>query len=226
MKYIKKNQPPQELTDWKKSENEDWKPTYKELRGDIKTSVHQSLLKEQGFICCYCGQTIHKEDSHIEHLKPQHQYPDLALDYNNMIASCQGEREEPPPVPVHCGHKKHQWYDDNLMVSPLDVNCADFFHYTIDGQMLPSNDPDKNKAAQTTIEKIGLNIDKLKRMRKKEIERILEEIERILGVLDALSSEDIKMLIDGFEKPDTEGKYSQFSFVLVYILKQYLPTEL
>lgn len=207
MKHIKKNHPPQEFTDWKTLKNEDWEPTYKNLRSDLKISVHHSLLKEQGFICCYCGKTIDKKDSHIEHLKPQHKYPQLALDYNNLIASCQGETEEPPPIPVHCGHKKGQWYDERLMVSPLDVNCAEFFRYTIDGQILPSQE-----AAQTTIEKLGLNIDKLKRIRKKAIEAILDD-------LDTLSNEDIKQLIDGYEQLDPEGKYLEFSFVLVYILK-------
>ncbi|MBR8828894.1 MAG: TIGR02646 family protein [Gomphosphaeria aponina SAG 52.96 = DSM 107014] len=207
MKYIKKEQPPQTFTHWKAQENEDWKPHWDNFRGKEKFAVHNTLLKEQGYICCYCGRRISSKTSHIEHLKPRTNYPNLALEYGNLLASCQGESEEPPPIPVHCGHKKKDWYDKQLMVSPLDNNCADFFRFTEAGEILPKNDPDK-QAAITTIERLGLNIDKLKKMRKKAIEAILDVIEK----------EEIEALIKGFETPDLEGKYEEFSGALIYIL--------
>ena len=49
MRYIKKGQEPQSFTDWKSQENDDWKPTYSDLRGQIKSEVHAALLKEQGY---------------------------------------------------------------------------------------------------------------------------------------------------------------------------------
>jgi uncharacterized protein (TIGR02646 family) len=125
-----------------------------------KTSVHDSLLEEQGFICCYCGQKINIDVSHIEHLKPRNKYPDLTLDYKNLIASCQGESETPPPIPVHCGHKKAEWYEESLMVSPLEKNCADFFRYTDDGQILATNDPNKQQASKETIKRLALDINR------------------------------------------------------------------
>lgn len=87
-------------------ENEDWKPSWDGLRAPEKSELHEALLREQDFICCYCGMRINRETSHIEHLKPRTTYPELALEYSNLLASCQGESEEPPPEPVHCGHKK------------------------------------------------------------------------------------------------------------------------
>ncbi len=48
------------------------------------------------------------------------------------------------------------------MVSPLEENCADFFRYTEDGQILATEELDKQNAAETTIDRLGLNIDKLK----------------------------------------------------------------
>ena len=100
MKHIQKSKPPDDFTNWKNLANENWQPSWKNFQKPQKTSVHKSLLKEQGFICCYCGRRIILLDSHIEHFKPRNKYLDLQLDYANLIASCQGESEEPPPIPI------------------------------------------------------------------------------------------------------------------------------
>ena len=215
MKYIKKNQPPQNFIKWKNQANEDWQPAWNNFQKPEKTSVHDSLLKEQGFICCYCGKRINLTDSHIEHLKPRNQYLNLALDYNNFLASCEIDKEEPPPIPVHCGHKKAGWYQANLMVSPLNSNCADFFRYPDDGQILPTTDLNKKAAAKETINKLALDIDKLRKMRKAAIEGILD-------VINTLNNNDIQMLINSFGQPNTNGEYEEFCSSIIYVLRKYL----
>ena len=215
MKYIKKNQPPQDFIKWKKLATENWQPSWSNFQQPEKTSVHNSLLKEQGYICCYCGKRIDRVDSHIEHLKPRNQYADLTLDYTNLIASCQGESENTPLIPVHCGHKKGEWYEETLMISPLDKNCADFFRYTDDGQILPTKDLTKQAAANETINRLALNINKLKKMREQALEGILDDI-------DPLNNNDIKKLINGFSKPNKNGEYEEFCSAIIYALKQYL----
>lgn len=217
MQYIRKNYPPKEFTEWKASENDNWKPNWDNFRDPVKTPVHRSLLEEQGFICCYCGKLIEKSNSHIEHLKPRSQYPDLALDYQNFLASCQGERQENeyPIVSVHCGHQRKNWYDEQLLVSPLNPDCASFFNYTLDGQILPSQNPDKESAAKETIEKLELNIPQLRRLR----QRILREILLDIG---SLTVEQIQQLIQGYGTLNAQGKYSECCFVIIYILRQEL----
>ncbi len=113
------------------------------------------------------------DTSHIEHLKPRKHYPELALEYRNLLASCQAERDKNPPPPIRCGHKKGDWYDECLMVSPLHGNCQDFFTYSGSGEILPTDEPDKQATAETTIEILGLNIDKLIAMRREAIEGVL-----------------------------------------------------
>ncbi len=215
MKHINKNQPPQDFIKWKNQVNEDWQPTWNIFQNPQKCSVHKSLLKEQGFICCYCGRRINLTDSHIEHLKPRNQYPNLALDYDNFLASCEIDKEEPPPIPVHCGHKKAGWYEETLMVSPLDSNCADFFRYTDDGQILPTTDLTKQAAAKETITRLALDINKLKKMRQKALEGILDGI-------DPLNNNDIKTLIQGFQQTNQQGEYEEFCSAIAYVLRQYL----
>jgi uncharacterized protein (TIGR02646 family) len=215
MKYIRKSNEPEEFTNWKNLENDDWKPSWDDnFQVPEKPIVHEALLKEQGYICCYCGMRIDRKSSHIEHLKPRTAYPNLALDYTNLIASCQGESEQPPPQPVHCGHKKRYWYDKNLMVSPLDASCETFFRYSGFGEILPTNESDKKAAAETTIEKLGLDIPKLTRMRRTAIDEILEATQ-------VLTNEEIKQFAEVLERPNANGEYEPFYFVITYILNQY-----
>jgi len=168
------------------------------------------LLQEQGFICSYCGRRITKDISHIEHLKPRYPYTELTLEYTNMLASCQRERERKEPL--HCGSKKDHWYNEDLMVSPINVNCAEFFRYTDDGQILATNNSEKQLAAQTTIDKLALNIDKLKDLRAKALEPILE-------IINAITEGERQDLILGFSETDSKGYYEEFCAAIIYLLK-------
>lgn len=214
MKYIKKGNEPEELAKFKAFANKNWQPKFKEFRGEDKRNFKQKLIEEQGHICCYCGMRISDKNSHIEHLKPQSNYPEEELNYYNLLASCQLKRE--PKEPQHCGVKKDNWYDDNLMVSPLYPNCADFFRYTGGGEILPTDEEDKTNAAATTIEKSGLNINKLQAMRK-------EAIDAILTVLEQSSEWEIEKLANGYEKLDDSGQYEPFCQAIVYVLRKYYP---
>ena len=67
-----------------------------------KKKIKESLLKEQGIICCYCGSRIiaHSNSSHIEHLVPKSKKDNAdnyikinkekVYDYDNLFASCYG----------------------------------------------------------------------------------------------------------------------------------------
>lgn len=213
MKFIKKSGEPVSFKQWKSQGNEDWEPTWDDLRSPEKPQLHESLLQEQGYICCYCQRRISLEDSHIEHLKPRTHYPELAIEYRNLLASCQGEREEPPPQPIHCGHYKKDWYDPNLLVSPLDENCEQYFTYTELGEIRPTSDQKLQEAAETTIEKLGLNIDKLRAMRRSAIAAITEG-------WDELKASEKQQLISGLIELNDRGEYTEFCMILVYILRQ------
>ncbi|MEH1907927.1 retron system putative HNH endonuclease [Nostoc sp.] len=215
MKHIKKSQEPEKFTKWKALENDDWKPSWDDnFQTPEKPVVHDALLKEQGYICCYCGMRITRKTSHIEHLKPRSTYPNLALEYTNLIASCQGESEEPPTVPVHCGHKKKYWYDENLMISPLEINCADFFKYPASGEIQPTDNPGKKAVAETTIKKLALDIDKLQNMRRVAIDAALLAIEGLTEI-------EIQLLAEGYQQLDANGQYTPFCAAITYLLKNY-----
>ena len=218
MRYIKKQEAPQEFLDWKeKHPLSDYDKLGKKSSNKIKKIVHQSLLKEQGYICCYCQRSINQDDSHIEHFKPKDEnyYPELALDYNNLLTSCQKLpiKEEPK----HCGHLKDNWYDENLMISPLQEDCNEYFIYTAFGDILPSEDDEKKESAKITIEKLGLNIPKLKSERRGAIEGLQELLQQVGN-----SKETLEILIKNYDQVNEEGYLNEFCEILIYFLKQYI----
>jgi len=215
MLYIKKGEEPESFKTWKALAKTTPNWGYSYLQNPEKRELHEALIREQGYICCYCGMRITRESSHIEHLKPQSTPdPDLSVEYTNLLASCQRERE--PRKPIHCGVAKDNWYDENLMVSPLNSDCTDFFIYTEDGQIIAGDIPDKKDAATETIKRLRLDISKLNNMREEVIKNLLADID-----IDKLTDEERQKLVQGFEQADAKGQYQEFCGAIAYILKQY-----
>ncbi|MBK7994613.1 MAG: hypothetical protein IPK14_14885 [Blastocatellia bacterium] len=62
--------------------------SYDNMERSVKNVVHNSLIKEQGSICCYTGIRISVDSSHIEHLKPQTIcVGNEDVEYNNLLAA-------------------------------------------------------------------------------------------------------------------------------------------
>jgi uncharacterized protein (TIGR02646 family) len=214
VKHISKTNEPEVLANFKAQTNDDWQPSYELLRGKDKQQFHHHLINEQGHICCYCGEKIVQSDSHIEHFRPQKDYPHLELDYFNLIVSCQQKIQ--PKEPRHCGMGKGDWFDNELLVSPLISDCEGFFEYTVDGQILPTRNPEKAAAATETIDKLSLNINKLKATRAGAIDSIYNDPDLQLP----LSDDEIDKLIHYYSCTDEEGKYQPYCQSIVYVLKQ------
>ena len=171
MKHIVKGEEPQDLKDWKSSANENWQPTWDGLPGPVKRNLHSALMAEQGFICCYYGKRVSDADSHIEHLKPQVPFEADALVYANLLCSCQRQTERREPL--HCGKLKDNWHDEHMLVSPLAADCETRFRFAGDGAIYPRQDGDP--AVRQTIERLGLDIPKLRAMRSKAIEGVTKD---------------------------------------------------
>lgn len=248
MRYIKKqdHEPDcltkfkQKFLEWKRKDDPLWefsKLDWDDFTNPHKAQLHDVLLKEQGYICCYCGRRISSShNSHIEHLKPKSKsgspsYAHLVVTYSNLLASCNGYTEEqeleyeeklkqkrdtPRPAQEFCGHKKGEWYDDNLTVSPLIENCAEYFTYTAAGEIRSANiDPIMETAAAQTIIQLGLNNEKLIGAREKVIKDTLKLIRT-----KQFSSQQLQKLIQGYDKLDNRGEYVRFCAAVLYYLKQ------
>jgi len=204
MKHIVKNQNTPGFDKWKASANENWQPTYESLRDPEKKEVKDSLMKEQGKICCYCERRLTDEDSHIEHFKPQSEEDVDPLDYINILCSCQNQLKK--GVPKRCGHSKDNWFDEDLLISPLYPDCEGRFAYTGDGKIHTANEFDT--AATITIEKLKLDIELLNDSRKKAIEPFLD---------GNLSEQEFSRFVSGYLRKNADGMFEEFWTTIDYI---------
>lgn len=209
MKHIVKGLEPQELIDFKASANDNWQPCYDNLSQLAKPAIVNALMKEQGYICCYCEQRLEENDSHIEHFRPQSDSSCDPLDFNNMLRSCQ--KETPKGNPLHCGKLKDDWFDEESLMSPLDPSCEEHFSFNTDGKITPTIKTDT--AAKKTIEKLGLDIPKLNDMRQGALEPFLDS---------ELTDDDLKRFVSGYLQVDDDGKYGEFWSMIKYLFKDYL----
>ncbi len=215
MKHIVKEHDPVELVEFKVAENDEWTPEYEALPGDRKRAIHDTLLVEQGHICCYCNRRIRRDSSHIEHWHPQTLPPEqLALEYGNMLASCQ--RELDPGEPLRCGMKKGDWFDPPRMVSPLDCDCEARFRFTADGTIRPASDDDI--AAGETILRLGLDLPNLNASRREAIGAILDD-------LDVLSTEELRTLAQRILVRDEYSLFSEYCIAVAQVLEGLIPTD-
>lgn len=212
MKQVFKESEPASFTQWKASSNEEWTPTYPTLQNPEKRDLHNSLLLEQGFLCCYCGRDIEPASSHIEHFRPQEDFDELALEYRNLHASC--IRETKPGSPLHCGHAKANWFDETQHISPMEEGCELRFRYLQTGQIQATNSADS--AAVKMIEVLALDIAYLSNRRQDVIERVFDPT-----FVSAASKEDFRVLIAALRSTPL-GEQQAFDHVVARFAEQLL----
>ena len=212
MKHIEKGPEPKSLKAYSKKVSASTK--WKSFNRSVKNDTYDAILHEQGYICCYCGIRISRKKCHIEHYRPKSKYTHLTFDYSNLISSCQGEDEQRPTKPVHCGHKKGGWFDEELMISPLDPNCSSYFRYTGAGEILPTQDPQHQEAAETTIKMLALDINKLNKMRRKVVDGVIQATQ-------GLSEKEIKQLAEAYLERDETGSYVPFWATIDYVMRKF-----
>lgn len=176
MVYIQKSkQEPEILADFKAQETEDWKPYFGNLSDDrannklYRTDFVNFLKKEQGNLCCYCGDdfaaltiegTLHsneiiKYEVLIEHFLPQSRFKHFELDYYNLFASCKicktdAKKEHKE---IHCGDAKDKHLIPNYL---LDPDCENYFEYKHSGEILPKD------CSFSSFKECSENLNKLK----------------------------------------------------------------
>lgn len=202
MRYIQKGPEPGEFANWKAQANEYWKPAYTNLSGKVKSAVYDSLLVEQGHICCYCERELKGGDYHIEHLNPQFLNAGDELNYSNFLCSCL--RSTTKGAPLHCGKLK-DWR--SIPVHPFQADCQSKFEYTAYGEI---NGVDA--FSDKTIEVLGLNIGKLIDMRKNAL---------VAFLTDDIDNDEFSLFVKEYLTP-TDGRRNAFSSMIEFLFKDIL----
>lgn len=213
MKHVRKGTSPTAFEDWKALANPDWTPSYENLQNPEKAALHEALLKEQGWVCCYCGRSISNQDSHIEHFRPQESFDHLALAFENLHASC--IRETEPRTPVHCGHAKGNVFDDALHMAPADPNCEVRFLYTYEGKILVEGAADRQ--AEHMVWLLQLDISFLNNRREESLKKVFDPT-----FLASATDSELKKLRDAFRAPQENGQATSFGHVVARFAEQRL----
>jgi len=206
MKYIKKSAEPEILSNFKINFKKDFglDAVYEELPTEIKNKLKIELSKEQYFICCYCMGRINQNNSHFEHIKPQKDFSDNTLDYDNLLISCNSMANNSE----NCGHKKGDWYDENAFITPLNPDCENIFTYSVNGEM-----DAVNKNGKTTIKKLNLNSLLLIRARKAAV--------LLSGLFDDDFSARKQEIADSYAIPNSNNELPQFCIAVMYCVNNY-----
>lgn len=232
MKYISKGIEHSRVTQWKMAAQP---PTWEKLnrKSKIKKLVRESLLEEQGYICCYCQRRIHESETingqqvitaEIEHIISRHEcdqsnQPLLKIEHSNLIASCDGNKRKRnqylDPSERHCNNYKG---NEQLPISPLSPTCESNFDYDFSGNIHASG---VNQLAQQTIS--TLNLDKLYKERLSKIKGIFYEIDGITPI--DFQNNEKNLLLNFYQSKsnidnDAKMKYPEFSAVIVNLLNQ------
>lgn len=216
MKHITKQQPPEELIAWThaRAVDDDGRPMawgYDDMPGPVRQSVKNSLLREQGGLCCYTGRRITNDSSHIEHLKPQEicqNHEDT--DYNNLLAAYPAWNS--PHECPYGAHAKRNWYDQYLFISPIRDDCEVRFRYRFNGKISPARPEDQ--AACETVIRLNLDHKELKQMREAAIHTTLFE--------QRLGKNQVKRLMEAMDGRDGDGNFRQFCFAIKQACSEYL----
>jgi uncharacterized protein (TIGR02646 family) len=229
MKHIVKGDEPPELNEWKSRvhdpENVGWRPTWENFQDPQKAIVHNALMTDQGYICCYCMSTIKKKSSHIEHVNPRsNTSEDEKLSYGNMLASCDGEHRPTNGISgndvallqQHCGHYRKSWHDPSLYVSPLSQECENRFRYYDDGAIRPV---DGDSGAEETIKRMSLDCSLLEKNRKAAIVDATRD-------LATLTDAQIVERYREFSKRDSNGKFKKYCIAVQQVLSRLVSLEL
>jgi uncharacterized protein (TIGR02646 family) len=138
-----------------------------------KDDLRASLLKEQGYICCYCMRRIAEPTAQkmvIEHFKPQSLYPELQFDYNNLLASCQGN-EGASEAYQHCDERKKS---REIALNPLNQTMMERIKFTGNGEIYTTDEILDNDINHV----LNLNLQQLKNERKAIILGLEQKIKR------------------------------------------------
>lgn len=158
---INKNIPPNKYTTYAKAKH----ASYDGIEKEIKKELNNALMSEQGWLCAYCMTRISEETMHIEHILPRSHYPQLELDYNNLLAVCSGGSGNSPSNQT-CDTSKG---DKKITISPLKKESISCIGYSSDGSMIIENS-DSNK--ECDIKVLNLNHTRLVAARKSALDTI------------------------------------------------------
>lgn len=205
---------------------------FTKLTDKQREEIVNKLIDSQKSLCGYCECKISKLHYHIEHFEEQHDAPTKVFCYENLILSCEGNKNpitKPEAISdaiyrkrnISCGHRKAKTQhggieiDYALLLNPTD-NVSKLFSYA-DGVIEPSRicTPMQIQQVEYTIKRLNLDAYRLENARINEIEAIEKQLD---GLTDDEQKTFIRSLLDETQtslNPYVSTIKDNFGFILI-----------
>lgn len=193
--------------------------TFDNIPTDVKNNLRKTLLKSQGYICCYCMKRISFSASKIEHFKSQKHNngqngsTDLTLDYNNLYVACvdSGGKYENQTCD---SHKKEI---DLQSIDISSIQCNSMFKYDGNGTILSSTgDCNVNDEINDVL---NLNQQTLKDNRKSIYDGLKNRF-RQQYKKGKFNMAYLKKELAHWSSLDSNGFYPEYCMVAVYLINR------
>lgn len=178
-------------------------------------ALRQALLEEQGYICAYCMRRIpvkdfnESETSKIEHIKSRDSYPNLQLNYDNMVICCPGNIKGN----YHCDKSKGNL---SITFSPFDISTQRSISYGTKNGSIKSNLLNINDDINTIL---FLNDSMLRANR-------FQELQGIISVLDKSKKKwkkpQLEIKLEEWSKISKNGNLKPYCGIVIWFLEKKL----
>lgn len=149
----------------------DSNPEFACLTKECKAALKESLLKEQGALCCYCMKRIFVDTMRVEHWRCQERHPALQLEYDNLLAACAGRIGHLPDVQDICDVRKG---NKDLKYNPAADDVERLLTYKKDGTIV-SSDPEFEEQLHSVL---NLNCALLQRNRQAVFDGFVSSVKK------------------------------------------------
>lgn len=181
--------------------------------------LRHTLIREQGYVCCYCGHSIDENEITVEHVQPKGVHRELVGEYSNLMISCQGGRDIPKNAdgspkydrtyfPQHCDASKDE---DEIPIKPSDDCEGRFFYDEFGNISCAAGDAD----AITTINTLRLDSPYLTQERSDEIFNSLYD-----DAGNLLNTAELENVYEKMLTKDKDGRYHNFHFIIASVILQ------
>lgn len=219
MRYIEKHAEPKSLTEYKKQAN-----AYYD--GCNKADIRKRLLEDQGYLCAYCMRRINEGEGGIVPMKIEHWLPESQcseaekLDFRNMLGVCLGNADHPYACTTCDSHRG----DERLTINPLDENLVQKISYDTRTGRIYSKEKAINHDLKDTL---NLNYEgsdfSLCENRRHALELCLHYMQKkAKNKAGTWQASLLQHTLDLYEKKDKEGKYKEYSGIVIWYLKKKL----
>lgn len=178
-----------------------------------KERLQESLLREQGRLCCYCMARIARETMKVEHYLCQERHPERALDHDNLFAACSGG-EGLPRAQQTCDSRKG---NAELSIYPAG-NIEPFLKYLPDGMIVSTISTQQVDLDDT----LNLNAAVLKRARVAVLTGLMDGLKRELPRTKEWNRARLQEELERWRARDEHGDYREFCQVVIYYLEKRL----